>query len=160
MFVWWPMMLQVALGRPTLYTGGPIHTVDEEDRVVEAMLVDGNRIVAVGDAASLEAQAPRTPRAMLSGQAIVPGFVDAHGHFPGEGAGVVYADLSSPPVGQIQTLPQLVERLREQADQTRRRKWVIGFGYGDTLMAEGRHPTREDLDAASAEQPIAAVHIG
>ena len=127
--------------------------------VVEAMLVDGDRIVAVGDADTLAAQAPRARRVDLEGQAVVPGFIDAHGHFPGEGAGVVFADLSSPPVGHIQTMAQLVARLQEQLTQTRPRKWVIGFGYDDTLMAEGRHPTRQDLDEVSAERPIAAVHI-
>src|SRR5690606_28443929 len=33
--------------------------------------------------------------------------------------------------------------------------WVTGRGYNETALPEGRHPTRADLDIASAEHPIA-----
>ena len=41
----------------TLYTGGPILTVDAEDRVVEALGVEGDRIAFVGSRAEGEAWA-------------------------------------------------------------------------------------------------------
>lgn len=38
-------------------------------------------------------------------------------------------------------------------------KWLRGWGYDDTLLAEGRHPRREDLDAVSLDVPIVVSHI-
>jgi predicted amidohydrolase YtcJ len=37
-------------------------------------------------------------------------------------------------------------------------EWVNGRGYDDTLLEEGRHPTRYDLDQASTEHPIYISH--
>ena len=38
-------------------------------------------------------------------------------------------------------------------------EWVYGYGYDDSLIAENRHPTRDDLDRASTENPIALMHV-
>lgn len=88
----------------------------------------------------------------------MPGFVDAHGHFPGSGQVVFSTDLNSPPIGNIEDMSQLLERLKD-AHEARPDGWLTGFGYDDTLLAEGRHPTREDLDQISATRPIAIGHV-
>jgi predicted amidohydrolase YtcJ len=35
----------------------------------------------------------------------------------------------------------------------------MGLGYDDSLLSEGRHPTRDDLDAVSTEHPIYLIHV-
>jgi predicted amidohydrolase YtcJ len=165
----WMLALLVGLGcllwldlRPpgsTLYTGGPIVTLDGEGSVASALLVSGDRIVGVGSEAELSKQAgPNARRVDLAGHALLPGFIDAHGHFPGEGVFAVMVDLNSPPIGTIRTMSELVERLGERAAEKSAGDWVIGMGYDDTLLSEGRHPTREDLDRASSEHPILISH--
>jgi len=37
--------------------------------------------------------------------------------------------------------------------------WIVGHGYDDTLLAEKRHPTRDDLDQISSDRPVAVVHV-
>ena len=71
----------------TVYLGGPILTMDGESRVVEAIAVEGDRIAAVGEEAALRAFARERGAEIfdLEGRALLPGFIDAHGHFPGEG---------------------------------------------------------------------------
>jgi hypothetical protein len=95
----------------------------------------------------------------LAGRALLPGFIDAHGHFPGAGIYAVYLDLNSPPIGSVRTLEDLVARLRERAAQTGEGEWVVGWSYDDTLLAERRHPTRADLDRASTRHPIGVWHV-
>jgi predicted amidohydrolase YtcJ len=147
-------------GERTVYVGGPILTMDAEDRVVEALGVEGDRIAAVGSRAEVEAWAEGRARVVdLAGRALLPGFIDAHGHFPGAGLFAVNADLNSPPIGDVETLGDLLARLREKAEETPPGEWVIGWGYDDTLLAERRHPTRADLDRVSREHPIAILHI-
>jgi predicted amidohydrolase YtcJ len=88
----------------------------------------------------------------------LPGFIDAHGHFPGSGQTVFSADLNSPPIGEVTNLSQLLERLTRLA-QARSDGWIIGHGYDDTLLAERRHPNRDDLDTVSSDRPVAIIHV-
>jgi predicted amidohydrolase YtcJ len=143
-----------------LYLGGSILTMDASNRVVEALLTDGERIAAVGSEAELRRQAdPGTPVVDLQGKALLPGFIDAHAHFPGAGIFAVVLNLNSPPIGEIESLEDIIERLRERASDTPEGDWILGMGYDDTLLPEGRHPTRHDLDRASKNHPIAVWHI-
>jgi predicted amidohydrolase YtcJ len=134
--------------------------MDATNRVVEALLVEGDRIAAVGSEAELRDRAGRKRRIVdLQGRALLPGFIDAHAHFPGAGIFAVLLDLNSPPIGDIECIDGIVERLRERAASTSRGDWIVGMGYDDTLLDEKRHPTRVDLDRASTQHPIAIWHI-
>ena len=144
----------------TVYRGGPIVTMDAGDRIVEALGVRGDRIGAVGSEAEVLAWAGPDARIVdLGGRTLVPGFIDAHGHFPGEGVWSRVEDLSPPPIGGVDTLDDLIARLAKRAERTDADSFVLGMGYDDTLLAEGRHPNRHDLDRVSTEQPVIAVHI-
>ena len=143
-----------------IYRGGPILTMDASDRVADALLVEGDRIAAVGSETEIRERAGRKGRVVdLQGRALLPGFIDAHAHFPGAGIFAVLLNLNSPPIGDIESVESIVERLRERAGSTSKGDWVVGMGYDDTLLAEKRHPTRVDLDRASTEHPIAIWHI-
>jgi predicted amidohydrolase YtcJ len=145
----------------TLYVGGPILTMDAESRVVDALAVGGERIAAAGSEPELREWATRTGARVvdLEGRALLPGFIDAHGHFPGAGLYAVLVDLNSPPIGEVRRMADLIERLARRAAETSEGDWVVGMGYDDSLLAERRHPTRHDLDRASASHPIAIWHI-
>ena len=146
---------------PVLYVGGPILTMDAQSRVVAALAVDGERIRAAGDEAELRAWAEdRGARIVeLEGRAVLPGFIDAHGHFPGQGIYAIFVDLNSPPIADVEDMDDLVERLAARAAETAADEWIVGMGYDDTLLAQHRHPTRRDLDRASQEHPIAVLHV-
>lgn len=146
--------------RRVVYRGGPVITMDAERRVVEALGVEGNRIAAVGTEEEVLAWADGDAEIVeLRGRALLPGFIDAHGHFPGEGAYAVFADLNSPPIGDIETIDDIVERMKEQAADAGDGDWVIGLSYDDTLLTEKRHPTTADLDRVSTDNPIALIHV-
>jgi hypothetical protein len=135
-------------------------TLDAESRVVEALGVEGDRIGAVGSEAEVRAWAGAGARIVeLSGRALLPGFIDAHGHYPGAGVYAHAVDLNAPPIGTVRNLDDLVGRLRARATAQPGDDWLIGMSYDDTLLAEGRHPMRADLDRVSAERPVAATHI-
>src|SRR5438874_2542904 len=61
---------------------GKIITVDEGDRIAQAVAIAGGKIVAVGTNAEVSKLAgPRTQRIDLKGRAVTPGLLDAHAHF-------------------------------------------------------------------------------
>lgn len=157
------VVLLRALDRPgaKLYVGGSIVTMDPQNRVVEALAVDGDRIVSTGSRAELRAWAEDAGAEVidLEGRTIVPGFIDAHGHFPGAGLTAVFVDLNSPPIGSVESIENLVTLLSQRAAETPEGEWILGIGYDDTLMLEQRHPTRHDLDRVSTRHPIGVLHI-
>lgn len=144
-----------------VYFNGTVVTLDESNTVAEAVAVRDNRILAVGTrGAALAAAGEDAVRVDLEGGTLLPGFIDAHGHFPASGlVDLFYVDLNSPPIGSIQTIDELVERSRAKAAGSPPGTWIRGRGYDDTLLAENRHPTRADLDRASMEHPIFITHI-
>ena len=94
-------------------------------------------------------------------QAILPGFIDAHGHASYLAFATQVANLASPPVGGINTIKELQAELRKFIEESNLQpgEWVMGLGYDDSLLSEQRHPTKEDLDAVSIEHPIYLIHV-
>ena len=143
-----------------LFVNGVVLSMDANDSVHEAVLVEADRIAAVGSNAEVEARVGDDVVVHdLAGRTLIPGFIDAHGHFPGSGLNEFGVDLNSPPIGGVRELDDAITALREKAAETNAGDWIFGFGYDDTLIAEKRHPTREDLDAASSEHPIFIMHV-
>lgn len=142
-----------------VFVNGTVITMEDNNPMAEAVSIRDGVIERVGRSEEiLGITDDSTDVVDLRGRTLLPGFVDAHGHFPGSGQVVFSADLQSPPIGDIETLAGLLERLREQAAR-RPEGWITGFGYDDTLLAEGRHPTREDLDRVANDRPVAIAHI-
>jgi len=143
-----------------LFINGSVLTMDADNRVVEAHATRGDRIEAVGSTEEIMALAGEGTEVIdLRGRALLPGFIDAHGHFPGSGLKVVAADLNSPPIGTLTSMDEVLVAMAQQAEKTPAGQWVSGFGYDDTLLEEQRHPTRAELDAVSSEHPVVAMHI-
>ena len=144
----------------TVYVNGDIVTLDAENNSEQAVAVLHGKIVAVGMSAEVESLVGEGTEIIdLGGKTLLPGFYAPHDHFPGAGTVAVHqVDLNSPPIGKTETIDQVVVALAERAKRTPPGKWVVGRGYDDTLLAEQRHPTRDDLDRASSDHPIWIVH--
>ena len=147
----------------TMYTGGPIVTVDDALGTVEAVALKDGRILAAGTRSELEAHiGADTETVDLEGRTLAPGFVDGHVHVAGLGLQAIGANLLAPPDGQVETIDDVVESMKAWAERSgddERFGWIFGMGYDDAVLAEGRHPTRDDLDRVSADQPVIAIHI-
>lgn len=135
-------------------------SMDAEDTIHEAVLIDQGRILAVGSNDEISAQIDKyTEVTDLNGKVLMPGIIDAHGHFPGSGLLDLKIDLNSPPIGKIETITDIRASLTKAAEQKDTNEWLFGWGYDDTLIAEHRHPTRFDLDRVSTERPIFIMHV-
>ncbi len=136
-------------------------TLTSQTASAEAIAITGDRITAVGTDSDVAALAgPETERIDLQGGTVLPGFIDAHGHFPSSGLiAKHFVDLNSPPIGVMTSVDDIVAALADRAAQTPAGEWIQGRGYDDTLIVDMRHPTRWDLDRASTEHPIYIGHI-
>jgi hypothetical protein len=143
-----------------VFINGDVLTMDAGNRIVEALSVREDRIEALGSTEEIMALVGEETEVVdLRGRTLLPGFVDAHGHFPYSGFSTIAADLASPPVGDIENMEQLLAEVKRWADRTEPGEWVMGMGYDDTLLAEKRHPTRRELDGVSSDHPIAIGHV-
>jgi predicted amidohydrolase YtcJ len=143
-----------------IFLGQNIITMDASD--VSAVAVRGDRIVVAGseqDARALQGEDTRVIE--LGARALLPGFIDAHGHFAGVARYVDMLDLSSPPVGDVTSVDDIVRKLKGRIENLNipAGELVYGYGYDDSLLAEQRHPDRDDLDRASTDHPIVIRHV-
>lgn len=147
----------------TVYLGGPILTINDEQPTAEAVAVQDGRIIAVGSLDQIRLHQSAATRVFdLHGRAMLPGFVDSHGHVVMGGLQALSANLLAPPDGKVTDIASLQDSLRtwmeENEAAVKKIKLIIGFGYDNAQLAELRHPTRQDLDAVSTEYPIMIVH--
>lgn len=135
---------------------GKIITVDQDDSIVEAVACKGNKIIAVGSNDQIKTYAGKHTQVMdLEGKTMTPGFIDTHVHFSAGGRNVRRVDLR-----YVRSMDALVEELRKKAETLPPGRWIQGFGYNESKLAEKRFPNRYDLDKASTDHPISVTRQG
>ena len=136
----------------TLYSGGDILTMAGPKPVyAEALVERGGRIGYVGPlAGAVRAAGPNARKLNLAGRTLLPGFIDAHGHFLYFGKNLIDADLFG--AGSIE---EIVRRMKLQAAKVAPGEWIVGFGFTGTALP--RYPSVAELDAVSAERPVMVV---
>lgn len=158
--VWVWMMLRPSPPAIQVWRNGNIITMDANRRTATAVVIDGNEILVVGSDADVEKWREDADVDLdLRGRTVVPGFIEAHGHFPGAGLEAIAADLNSPPIGEVSSVSEAVQALEAVDRNGSGSGWLIGFGYDDTMLAEKRHLTKYDLDRVSTVRPVLAMHI-
>lgn len=142
-----------------IYYGGDILTMaGDKPQYVEAIVVKDGKIAYVGSMASaMELKGAVTRVVDLQGKTLLPGFIDGHGH-----AGLAiewqrYAWLRTPEITSVATLQNA---LREHAKKMNLKPgdWIVGNGYDPSLLAEKRHPTADELDDVSPDNPVFIIH--
>lgn len=146
-----------------IWVGGPILTMEDEAMRAEAIAEDDGRIIAVGPRAEvMKLKGKGTEVIDLKGRALLPGFVDAHGHVFMGGVQALAANLLAAPDGDVTDIPAMIRTLKEwqsaNAATVAQAKMIVGFGYDNAVLAEVRHPTKEELDQVSTEYPVIVIH--
>jgi predicted amidohydrolase YtcJ len=129
-----------------------IVTVDPKFSIASAAAIQGDRFVAVGsDAEVLKIKGPNTRVIDLHGQTVLPGFDDTHVHLTAGEDLPVEVDLT-----HIRSIKDIQAALGERAKITKPGDWIVGTrGWWEYQLAEGRLPTRTDLDSAAPNNPVA-----
>lgn len=144
----------------TIFIGDNIISMDGSE--ITAVAITKDRITATGSSEDLlETKGELTRIVELGDRALLPGFIDAHGHIAMQARILNYVNLSSPPVGPVENIGDLQRLLRDYITENEipSGQWVIGYGYDDSLLAEQRHPTRDDLDEVTTDHPIFVIHV-
>ena len=149
------------------FKNGNVITVNEKDEIAEAVGVKGNKIVFVGSNADIDQLIDDHTKVIdLAGRTLMPGINDTHFHPILNG--MITTDLDSAMVdtglNSCKTIPELLALVSKVAATKKPGQWVSTMGYEAGLLAEQRHPTIEELDAAAPNNPVQCQtcngHIG
>lgn len=139
-----------------IFLNGRIVTMSPERPDASAFVVVGNQFRAVGlDSEIRQLTDKKTKVVDLKGMTVVPGFIETHCHLSLYAMTLLQADCKTPP---NQSIDDIKHRIAKMALSVASNKWIKGWGYDDTLIAEKRHLTFRDLDEAAPDHPVFISH--
>jgi len=131
-----------------IFLNGDIYTQATSVRA-QAMAVRDGRIVAVGSNDDIrKLKGPHTQVVDLGGHFVMPGFNDAHVHLEEAGLEALSVDLRG-----TRSLQEMQQRIAASAKTAAPSDWLVGGGWDQTLWADGKVPTRQDLDVVTGGHP-------
>jgi predicted amidohydrolase YtcJ/heat shock protein HslJ len=146
-----------------IYHSGSILTMaGKTPAYVEALAVkDGKIALAGAKAAALKMKGDSTVTVDLAGKALLPAFLDGHSHYINSLLVANQCKLYAPPSGPGKDVPSIVEELKRYAAQRKipKGELIMGYGYDDTVMPDGRLLNRDDLDEAFPDNPVRVDHV-
>ncbi|SDQ16527.1 amidohydrolase [Pseudovibrio sp. Tun.PSC04-5.I4] len=132
-----------------ILTADRVLTMDPEHPKVQAVLVDGNEIMAVGDLRSLESLA-NVEVVQLKGT-LIPGLIEPHTHPIASALLGAAIDISS---FKYDNRMQVMEALQDSANSFSLTPWVLAYGWDPIAIPDLSPPTLAELDAISPDKPL------
>ncbi len=143
-----------------IFFNGPIITMDPEKPVVEAVGIDGEKIISVGKLDKVKLDLGKDYELIdLKSNALLPGFIDSHMHPISYLFLLLNLDLST-----LKSLKELQNLLNEAANKRPLGDFIYGLNLKEEEFDIPLLPTRWDLDDVCPDNPVFIVrydgHIG
>src|SRR5436190_7685526 len=131
-----------------ILANGPIRTLDPSLRLARALAVAGDRIAG---GVGVHETALASPEVVdLGGRCVLPGFTDAHVHFPSWALVQQEVRLES-----AQSVDDALASVEAAARALPEGRWLRGFGWRDAEWTAP--PTKEALDRVTGGRPVALM---
>jgi predicted amidohydrolase YtcJ len=138
-------------GRPAdLVVYGRVWTGDSANPWAQAVVVEGDKIAAVGDSATLAARVGPATKVLGNGKGmVVPGFMDGHLHFLSGGFQIARVDL------RVAASPaEFIQRLRQHASSLQPGEWITGGDWDHERWPKAPLPERGWIDSVTPNNPV------
>ena len=134
-----------------LFHNGNILTQNKKRPTCEAVLTEGNTIVAVGTYQSLLKKAQKSTQIIdLLGKTLMPAFVDAHIHVWKVGNLLTLTlDLRG-----SKSIVEILEKIKKFHLQNPDNQYINARGFNESQLSEQRMLNKKDLDSLGIEKPI------
>ncbi|ABF42444.1 Amidohydrolase 3 [Candidatus Koribacter versatilis Ellin345] len=134
----------------TIITNAHIYTVDANHPTAESVAILGDKIVAVGTNAEIDAwRGEKTQVIDGRGHLLLPGFNDAHVHFVPGGQ-----QLDSINLREAATPEAFKQTVADRVKKTAKGEWITGGDWDEQKWNPAVLPTKELIDAVSPETPV------
>jgi predicted amidohydrolase YtcJ len=137
-----------------IVTNAVVYTVNDDFTTAEAFAVRNGKFVAVGTMDEITSKYVSKNVIDAGGKAIFPGLYDPHSHFLGLGQMLSQADL----VGTT-SYEEIIERLKAFEKENPDNQWLVGRGWDQNDWEVKEFPTKELLDEAFPDKPVALTRI-
>jgi predicted amidohydrolase YtcJ len=136
-----------------LFVNGKIYTVNDSNAIAGGMAVKDGLIAAIGNSDEITNSYSADSVVDLGGQAVFPGFIDAHCHFYGLALSLQWVDLRG-----ADSFEEVIKRIQ---DRTARQPkgWLVGRGWDHNLWKGKKFPDRAQLDELFPDRPVALLRI-
>lgn len=123
-----------------------VHTQDKARPIASALLIERERIAAVGETEELLGLAAgKVEREDLRGRTVWPGLTDAHLHLQYYSLGLQKIDCETP------SLEECLHRVAERAETLENGEWILGHGWNQNNW--NGWPSAAALDAVTGRRP-------
>ena len=138
----------------TLVVNAVIYTVDSSFSTAQAMAIKDGIIVATGTDAEIRAAYTAPEKIDAKGQAIYPGFIDAHAHFVGYGKSLFQVDLFG-----TTSWEEALERVKVFAAAHPELTWIEGRGWDQNKWPGKKYPTNALLNTLFPNTPVVLQRV-
>jgi predicted amidohydrolase YtcJ len=129
---------------------GRVWTVDPQRPRAEAVVIQKDRIAAVGsDAEIAKWIGPATKKIDAAGKSVLPGFIDSHVHFSSGGG-----EISSVHLRDANTPQEFARRVGEQAKKLPKGEWMLGGTWDHELWGGTPLPSHDWIDSVTPDTPV------
>ncbi|MFX0077481.1 MAG: amidohydrolase [Candidatus Hermodarchaeota archaeon] len=146
--------------RKKVFFGGNIITMNDLHPFAQAVGVESEKIVAVGELEKVkESLKDDYDLIDLKGNTLLPGFIDCHIHAIGSIFLTLYPSLK-----HVKSLREIQELLRKEGQSKNSDELILAFDLDEEKLENPVIPTRWDLDKACPDNPVFIfrhdIHIG
>ena len=134
---------------------GNILTMDKENTRANSMAIKQGKIIAVGEYSDIEKYIGDETQVLdAKGYTVLPGFIDSHIHMVALGFSLGYIDLRD-----ASSISEIKERVKKRINEVGEGRWILGRGWDQEKLVDGRYPSRWDLDEVSRKNPVFLVRV-
>jgi len=125
-------------------------TMNRQSPRAQAVAVLDGKIIEVGTNDKIERFVGKSTNVIdAKGKTVVPGLIDAHAHMIALGHSFPWLDLRG-----VSSIKEIQRKLNAKVRKAEKGKWILGRGWDQDRLKEGRFPTRWDLDKVSPDNPV------
>lgn len=123
-----------------------IYTQNPSQPAASAIVIDRERIIAVGEANNLLPRYSNVEKQDMNWRVILPGLTDAHLHLKNYALSLQKVDC------ETETQEECLRRVEERVKKAKPGEWILGHGWNQNVW--GAWPSALELDAIAPNHPV------
>ena len=131
-----------------------IYSVDNENNIFEAIAVNGNKIIAIGNDKEILSKYDSPNKINANKQIVIPGLIDSHAHIFGLAETFIDVNLV-----ETKSADEVAKIIYERAKNLTAGAWIRGRGWDQNDWQNKKYPDAKILDLVAPNNPVILSRI-